>query len=70
MARFRKRPVIVDAVCLKHKVTVKVPGGRVKGSPGDWLITGVAGERAIVPDVIFRAIYDPVNDEAQKMMEG
>jgi len=80
MARFRKKPVIVDAVRIKHKVTVTVAKGntwqgktseiKLRANPGDWLITGVAGDRAVVTDDVFRATHDPVNGEAEKMMEG
>lgn len=70
MARFRKRPVIVDAVQIKHKITIDTREGKLKGYPGDWLITGVAGERYPCGDEIFRATYEPVNGEAEKILEG
>ena len=33
------------------------------GNPGDWLITGVAGEKYPCKDDIFRATYEEVNGE-------
>ena len=70
MARFRKKPVIVDAVRIKHKAIIEGPIGYRAGKPGDWLITGVADQRYFCDDDLFRATYDPVNGEAQEMMEG
>lgn len=32
--------------------------------PGDWVITGTAGETYPCKDAIFRAIYEPVLEEA------
>lgn len=69
MARFRKRPVIIDAVRIKHRMTIKTREGTLKGYPGDWLITGVAGEKYPRNDDIFRATHEPVTPEAQDMME-
>ena len=35
----------------------------MEGRPGDWLITGVAGERYFCKDDIFRKTYEPVSDD-------
>jgi len=32
-------------------------------TPGDWIITGVAGERYPCKDAIFQQTYDAVEDE-------
>ena len=37
----------------KHEVT-----------PGDWIVTGVTGEKYPVKDTIFRATYEPVPAES------
>jgi len=69
MARFRKRPVVINAVRLRNRVTIRTREGTLKGYPGEWLITGIAGERYPCADDIFRATYEPVNVEAQEMMQ-
>ncbi len=69
MARFRKLPVIVDAVLIRYKVAAATAFGTLRGRPGNWLVKGVGGEQTIVSDDIFRATYEPVNDEAHKMMK-
>ena len=46
MARYRKRPVVVDAVPIRELDRDRAsPGGTLMaGEPGDWLITGIKGE--------------------------
>lgn len=36
--------------------------------PGDWVITGVAGERYPCKDAIFRATYEPTDEEAARAL--
>ena len=45
MARFRKLPVIVKAKQLTEQITVRTLEGETVGKRGDWVITGVAGEK-------------------------
>jgi hypothetical protein len=79
MAKFRKKPVVIDAVQWfkdgdHPAVKVWDRGGHVykngtplietlKGehrvTPGDWIITGLAGEHYPCKAEIFAAAYDP-----------
>ena len=92
MAKFRKKPVVIeavqwfawqqkdetpahDAVVYGYEDTgVEPPGphergigygyiqtleGRMMVSPGDWIITGVRGERYPCKPDIFEATYEP-----------
>ena len=34
--------------------------GNMKVSPGDWIITGIEGERYVCCDRIFRVTYEPI----------
>ena len=36
-------------------------------TPGDWIITGLAGEKYACKDAIFRATYEPVIEEKTNM---
>ena len=94
MAKFRKKPVVIDAtqfqwksgegipdipgVRFKSWKPVDVGGGLLKDAPdvstayietiegplhvtrGDWIITGVQGERYPCKPDIFAATYEPV----------
>lgn len=97
MGKFRKKPVVIDAVQLTETVVkaylfddVPLPDGLVfassqchppsrsfdyfkcgiktlegfmEASVGDWIITGVKGERYPCRDDIFEATYEPVEGE-------
>lgn len=60
MAKFRKKPVVIEAVQLLERTEIKTLEGVMVGNPGDWLITGVAGEQYPCRDDIFRATYEEV----------
>lgn len=63
MAKFRKRPVVIEAIRLTERVTISTLEGEMIGEGGDWLITGVKGEKYPCKDDIFRATYEPVEGE-------
>jgi hypothetical protein len=81
MAKYRKLPVVIEAV--QYVVGGPLPEGVILGcaecgnvlafvphihtlegthtvSPGDWIITGVRGERYPCKPDIFAATYEPV----------
>lgn len=83
MPRYRKKPVIIDAVQMLDRTPLPAgvcdgghgcQGGGPEGSwphihtlegdhtwtPGDWVITGVKGERYFCKPDIFTATYEPV----------
>ena len=60
MAKFRKKPVVIEAEQLLERTEIKTLEGVMVGNPGDWLITGVAGEQYPCRDDIFRATYEEV----------
>jgi len=61
--KYRKKPVVIEAVRLKARIEIKTLEGTMTGEPGDWLITGVEGEQYPCRDSVFRATYEPVDDE-------
>lgn len=76
MSRFRKKPVVIDAVrftCVESPPTgversahepgfwfIRTLEGRHIVSVGDWIITGVKGERYACKPDIFELTYEPV----------
>lgn len=70
MPRFRKKPVVITATRIKRRITIDTREGSLRGYPGDWLITGIAGERYPCEDAIFRQTYEPVGEKARQMWEG
>jgi hypothetical protein len=80
MAKFRKKPVVIEATQWFPGVqidgvkqatvldsaeklgwaTIPTLEGVMTVSPGDWVITGVKGEKYPCKPDIFEATYDPV----------
>ena len=73
MAKFRKKPVVIEAtqwfklgdhpeVKLVHQDehAIKTLEGWMQVTPGDWIITGVAGEHYPCKPDIFAKTYLPV----------
>jgi len=78
MPKFRKKPVVIEAVqwfpgvdvdgVLENENPQEIYGvvstleGFMKASPGDWIITGVKGEKYPCKPEIFEATYEPVEE--------
>jgi len=58
MTAYRKKPVIIDAVQLTESITIETLEGTMVGNVGDWLITGVNGEKYPCKDDIFQKSYE------------
>jgi len=63
MPKFRKLPVVIEAVRVTRRMTVDTMEGTLEVQPGAWLITGVKGEQYPCADDVFRATYEAVDDE-------
>ena len=68
--QFSKKPVVISAVQIKEEIEIATLEGTMTGLPGDWMITGVQGEKYPCKDAIFRATYVPVDEEAKNALEG
>jgi hypothetical protein len=58
--RYRKQPVVVEAVELEETIAVETREGTIVGEPGDYLIRGVDGEIYPCDPAIFDQTYDRV----------
>jgi hypothetical protein len=75
MGRYLKKQVVVDAVqWFKHgdhpavisesgdtAGYIDTPEGRLRVEPGDWVITGIAGEHYPCKPAIFKKLYTPAD---------
>ena len=61
--KYRKKPIIVDAFQTDQKITIVTPEGSMQANPGDWIITGVHGEKYPCKPDIFAETYEPVDCE-------
>ena len=60
--KFRKKPVVVDAYQTDREMNIETLEGVMHAEPGDWIITGVNGERYPCKPDIFENTYEPVPD--------
>ncbi len=65
MSKFRKRPLIVDAEQYNglYPLAIQTLEGPIIARPGDWIITGIKGEKYPCKPEIFRASYEPVEPD-------
>lgn len=45
MPKYRKKPMVVEAVKLTRTITIDTSNGTMRGLPGDYLITDKNGEQ-------------------------
>lgn len=62
MAKYRKKPVVVEAVQLKRRKLIRTLEGDMIGEVDDWLITGVKGEQYPCKNDVFEMTYEKVED--------
>lgn len=62
MAKFRKKPVVIEAVRTDVAIEIETLEGTMRADPGDWIITGVKGETYPCKPDIFEATYEPVDE--------
>lgn len=63
--KFRKKPVVIEAAQATERTVIHTLEGDMVAAPGDWIITGIKGERYPCKPDIFEATYDPVGDESE-----
>lgn len=60
--KFKKRPVIVEAYQTNKDVYIDTLEGKMHASPGDWIITGINGEKYPCKPDIFEKTYEPFEE--------
>ena len=63
MAKFRKKPVIIEAYQTDRELDIPTLEGIMHADIGDWIITGVKGEQYPCKPDIFEQTYEPVVEE-------
>ena len=61
--KYRKKHIVVDAFQTDPKITIVTLEGAMQANPGDWIITGVHGEKYPCKPDIFAETYEPVDCE-------
>lgn len=60
MAKYRKKPVVIEAYQTDKEVYIETLEGTMKANVGDYIITGVNGEKYPCKPDIFAKTYEPV----------
>lgn len=60
MAKYRKKPVEVEAYKTDEKIIIHTLEGEMTASPGDYIITGVNGEQYPCKPDIFEKTYEAI----------
>lgn len=60
--KFQKKRVIVDAYQTDKELYIQTLEGVMHASKGDWIITGVNGEKYPCKPDIFAKTYEPVSE--------
>lgn len=60
MAKYRKRPIVIEAYQTPIELKINTLEGVMAASPNDWIITGVNGEQYPCKPDIFEKTYEAV----------
>jgi len=60
--KYRKKPVVIKAEQVDEVIYIDTLEGIMRADPGDWIITGVKGERYPVKNDIFLLTYEEVDE--------
>ncbi len=63
MAKFRKKPVVIEAYQTQEEIDIPTLEGVMHANIGDWIITGVKGEQYPCKPDVFEKTYELVVDE-------
>lgn len=58
--RYRKKPIIIEAYVTEKEKFIDTPEGTMKASKGDYIITGVKGEKYPCKPDIFHETYEEI----------
>ena len=62
MAKYRKKPVIIEAYQTDRELDIQTLEGTMHADIGDYIITGVKGETYPCKPDIFEQTYELVNE--------
>lgn len=62
MAKYRKRPIVIEAYQTDKEMIIHTLEGDMKASVGDYIITGLRGEQYSCKPDIFNKTYEKVGE--------
>lgn len=64
--KFKKKSIVVEAYQTDKKILIKTLEGTLEADVGDWIITGVNGEKYPCKPDIFQKTYEPIEENKKK----
>lgn len=61
MGKYRKNPIEVDAYQTDRRVVIHTLEGDLIAEPGDWIITGIKGEKYPCKPDVFEMTYKKID---------
>ncbi len=61
LMKYRKKPVVIEAYRTTKKMVIETLEGSMTADIGDWIITGVKGEKYPCKPDIFEMTYERVD---------
>lgn len=61
--KFKKKPIIIEAYQTDKEIIIQTLEGPLKADIGDWIITGIRGEKYPCKPDVFVKTYEPVDDD-------
>ena len=58
--KFQKKQIVIDAYQTNEETFIDTLEGKMHANAGDWIITGVRGEKYPCKKEIFEETYEPV----------
>ena len=68
--KFRKKPVVIEAYQTDREIDIETLEGTMHASVGDWIITGVNGEKYPCKPDIFEKTYEPADEQIDPECSG
>jgi len=73
MPFFRRKPFVIQARRIRDEEgeqKVEAFGRTYIAKAGDWVVGDPSGRQSVINDLLFRELYEPVDDEAKRELEG
>lgn len=59
--KFRKKQIVIEAYQTDKAIDIETLEGKMHANAGDWIITGVQGEKYPCKKEIFEETYEPAD---------
>lgn len=64
--KYRKKPIVVEAYQTQEELIIHTLEGDLRADPGDYIITGVNGEKYPCKPDIFEKTYEPYEEQEDR----